>query len=243
MKVTYIKSLVPYLSFSIPIGIGTSAVCFLMRDGNIIKIYRESFLKKELFYNYDMKEHLTSINLLNNDSYIGPHELLIKDDKVVAYIYPFVKAKVIKKIDNNLQSENILKGYDKIYKDTKTISNQGFLLNDLHYKNILFNGNYYIIDLDKGKFLEQEYTDIFRKNITNINKIIINSIFGLKKIESLEFYDSELEKLYYNSLSGIEEYFYELIERLFYKNSNIKEVKKNNKIKVISKNLYYYNRF
>ena len=240
VKYTEIKSILPYLSFSIPIGVGTSAICFLMRDGNVLKLYINTYLKKELFYKYDMKSHLKYLNEISNDSYIGPNEVLIKDNQVVGYIYSYIKAKTLNKISNDINMKEILNAYQNLFDDTKEVSKNNFRIADLHNKNILYNSKFYIIDLDKGYQVDETNDNLFSKNICDINKNIIKSIFDLGFYEYMNFDDDKLEELYFKSLYDEPECFFELIEKLFSNCATKKEVKQNNKIRVYKKDPNYY---
>ena len=241
MKVTNIKSILPYINFSVPIGVGTSAICFLMKNGNVLKLYINTHLKYELFHKYDMEEHLIFLNKIKNDSYIGPEEILIKNDEVIGYIYPYVPGKVIKNLNNNIKLKSLINAYEKLYKDTILISNDSYKLQDLHQKNIIFNNNIYIIDVYKGYFDESNIDNLFIKNMGYINKTIINAIFNLKFFEYLKFRDDKLDELYYSSLYENPIIFYELLERLFYKDLNKKEVNQNTHIYIYEINPNYYN--
>lgn len=240
MKITEIKSILPYLVGAIPIGIGTTAICFLMPNGKVLKLYRNTYLKRELFYYNDMKQHLNFLNSISNDSYIGPEELLMKNDEVIGYIYTYINALELKRLRNNIKLNDIVKGYEKLYSDTISISNNKFRLKDLHQKNILFNGNYYVIDLDKGKLDERDSNEVFDSNIADINNVIINAIFDLKFFEYLAFYDDDLDELLYSSLYESHEDFYELLERLFFNDITKRKVKENTRIYIHKKDPDYY---
>ena len=240
MKTTEIKSILTYLVGAIPIGIGTTAICFLMPNGKVLKLYMNTYLKRELFYYHDMRKHLEFLNNISNESYIGPEELLIKNDEVIGYIYTYINGLELKRLKNNIRLNDIVKGYENLYNDTLKISNNKFRLNDLHQKNILFNGNYYVIDLDKGYVDNKDNKKIFDINITNINNNIINSIFDLNFFEHLSFYDDDLDKLFYSSLYENHEDFYELLEKLFYNGITKKDVKEKIRIYVHKKDPDYY---
>lgn len=240
MKVINIKSILPYISLSIPIGLGTSAVCFLMSNNKVLKLYINTYLKYELFHTFNMEEHLICLSKVSNDSYIGPEEILIKNNKVIGYIYSYVPGKVLKKLPDDIKLEHFIKAYEKLYKDTILISNKNYIIQDLHQKNIIFNNYFNVIDLDKGYLDGSNKEKIFIKNMASINKTIINSIFGLKFFEYLHFQDDKLDDLYNLSLYENSELFYELLERLFHNNLNKKEVKEKTKIYIHEKDPYYY---
>lgn len=216
MKKTAIVNLYPYLKGSYPIGIGTTGICYLMKDKRVLKIFLNTCGTEYLFSKYEnILDHFDQINTLKNDSYIVPEELLIKDKQCVAYIYDYIESRTLKYIKLNTKIDSLLYGYDKLYEDTKDISNKKFCLYDLHDKNILFNGNYKIIDLDKGTF-ENEMTEenIFKNNMNLINKIILYSLFRIKNDKIMDFYNIKLSESYkkniMNDYKGMKDFFKDL---------------------------------
>jgi len=225
MKITEVNNLYKYLIGAVPIGFGTTAVCFLMRNNKVLKVYYSISLKNIMMSKFEILDEI------GNDSYITPEEVLIKDNLCIAQIYPYIKAKTLNKINKNTISE-LLINYDKLKKDTKYVSDRNFLLGDLHRKNILFNGSYYVIDLDKG-YTEERYSEntIYSLNMRKINETILYSIFGIKSDRVVDFYNEDIKKSYCKSLSDLD-YFPELLE-LFAKYSESEDVK------VISKKIEY----
>jgi len=214
MKVTEIEGLSKYLIGSIPIGIGTTAMCFLMKDGNVIKIYYDEYLKKSMMSKIDFFEGLA------NDSFVAPLEFLIRNGKCIAQIYPYIKSHTLHNIKKSFTMSDIISGYDKLVIDTKIISYKSFILNDLHDKNILFNGSFNVIDLDKGRISEEIISEkIYLMNLRNINDVILYSLLGVKENEVIEFYDPKLQKIYNECFFEIES-FKKLLEQIKYLTNN-----------------------
>ena len=198
MKKTAIVSLYQYLKGSHIIGIGTTAVCYLMKDKRVLKLFINTANKKYLFDKYDnVVDHFEKINDLKNSTYIVPEEVLIKDKKCIGYIYGYINSKTLKNIRLNTKIDALIYGYDNLYEDTKEISSKKFHLFDVHDRNILFNGNYNIIDLDKGTFEDNiSEEQILKENMDLINKTIIYSLLRVKEYEIIKFYDVNLRDLY-----------------------------------------------
>lgn len=209
MKIIEVNNINKYLVGAIPIGVGTTAICFLIPNNKVIKIYHSPLMKKFVF------ENMHEFDCIGNDTYISPSEFLVKDNLCVAQIYDYVKAKTLHS-SNKLKISEIIKAYDKLYQDTIKISEKGFFLCDLHDKNILFNGNFYIIDLDKGYIDEEKMSYLFNINMRNINQVILYFIFKIKEYQILQFYDEKLNILYSKSLSEPYEFIYLLNEIMNY---------------------------
>lgn len=211
MKITVNPNLITYLLGSKPIGIGTTAICFLMPNGNVLKLYHNKYFQKE-FSQENYIAHFETLNKITNDTYIGPEELLIKEN-CLGYIYPYVLAKTLHKSVPILNSKYIIDKYPKLIEDTKNISDRNFLLNDLHDRNILIGSIINIIDLDRGEInnkLSKEH--ICNYNLAKINKIFIYSLFNVKDDELIDFSDNNIQELYSLSIGREPTVFPELLK-------------------------------
>lgn len=199
MKVTNIESVIPYLKGSRFIGIGYTAMCFLMNNGKVFKLYIETFSKKNLFECISNPiEHFSKINEIKNETYIAPDELLLKNGKVIGYLYDYINGKTLRRLNYSL--DLLINSYDKLIEDTYKISEQGFDLFDVHDKNILFDNKFRIIDLDKGEYKEYGTERIFNSNMSEINKTIIYNVFSEPRYKEIRFCDCDRKELYNQSL-------------------------------------------
>ena len=195
LKVTEVKSAYKLLKDTIPIGYGTTAICFLTRDNNVIKYYLPTPNKKEMFAKRNMLETLTFINSIQNNTYVGPEEVFMKDDEVIGYKYPYIEAPTIKNLSNNTTLFEIYNHYEELLKDTKDISDKHFRLHDVHYKNILFNNYYYVIDLDKGRE-DNERVNLLRHNTDLIKETMMEKLFLVRPWEVMFFEEEKLQEVY-----------------------------------------------
>jgi hypothetical protein len=219
MKITNVDNLSKYLYGSIPIGKGTTAISFLMPNGKVLKIYYKNELKTSIISKREI------FDKINNDSYIVPEELLIKDNKCIAQIYRYVKANTLHNIKSNFKVSDILKAYKKLIIDTKHISDNLFTLIDLHDKNILFDNSFYVIDLDRGFISDSlNKNQVFNLNMRKINEVILNSLFKVKDDYIIEFKDSDTQNLYANSMRRYDEF--ELLLEKFLTDTSDSSIKK-----------------
>ena len=190
--ITEVDNLEKYLKKSKFIGIGTTAKCYLMPDGNVIKIFRNTYNKRYLFSRNNIFNHFVKLCELDNDSFRAPHELLIKNDEIIGYIYPYVEASTFLFLSKNTKIKDILKNYKKLLIDTKEISDKNFKLFDTTNRNILFNDYIYVIDIDKGSFLDEEerkYLDLYKINISKIIDTFLRKVFGINNTDIYNFYN------------------------------------------------------
>ena len=181
----------------LPIGVGTTAECFLTKDGRTLKLYKNTVRKNYMFYLFDgMTEHLEELSKVSNFSFVGPVQIVLKDDKCAGYTYTYRKADTLDHLDYKIKIEDLIQNYRILEDDTAKISQTGFCLNDLHSANMLYNEYLYIIDLDMGTFYVKDPKDIFKKNMGQINETIIYGIFFLPSFYRMHFKDPDLQALY-----------------------------------------------
>lgn len=225
------------------IGSGATSNCFLLSDGTVLKIYKETKKKKKLFSYYSMLEHIKLLSTLKNESYITPIAVYMLDDEVVAYKAQYKKAKTLERINPNTKISSVLENLDYLMEDTYLISDKHFLLKDLHDRNMLFNGYFYIIDLDFGHIEENDTESINRSNNREIMEVLLKSLFNVKDYELLNIYDLEVFKLYniaiYKDYKNIYLFFHELQELLKEKELKVKSLRKHNNLITKEYDSYY----
>ena len=181
-----------------PIGVGTTAYCFLMPDNKVFKLFKKIYRESTLFQTNNMLQRLQDINTIQNDTYIGPDTVVLCNNEVIGYIYPLVEAKTFKRVNTNIKVIDILNNMDKLIEDTKDISDKGFYLVDMHYRNLLYDGSYYVIDLDKGHLVDYK-AGLYKTNMHAIYDTIFSHIFDIKPWEMIRFNRSYLDDLYYRT--------------------------------------------
>ncbi len=195
------------------IGAGKTSCCFLLKDGSVLKIYKNSSEKRELFQTRSMLEHIVLLSELKNESYITPKVVFTFQNEVIAYKIEYRPAKTLAKVNLLTKVQDFLLYLDKLIEDTYLIGENNFRLKDLHDKNILFNGYYYIIDLDFGK-KEETKENINRYNIQDIIKLLFYFLFDVKAYEIVKFDDPLLLELYHDTLYKKYTYIYSFFEAL-----------------------------
>ena len=182
----------------IPIGIGTTAICYEIPENKILKLYRNTYGKRMLFSNKDIIQHLKNISKLQNNTYIAPEEILVKGNECIGYIYNSIKGPTLYNINKKTKINDILFNYDNIVNDTKDISESYFHLGDLHDKNIIYSDGIKIIDLDRGYFYPHSSTFLY--NMLKINGVILDSLFNALDNQILIFTDDYVNYLYNESM-------------------------------------------
>lgn len=168
------------ISYPLPIGVGTTAKCYRSKDGDVIKVYRDNSDARFLLKTDNFEEKLAMMKDISNETFIGPRKLLYVDNKLAGYIYDYVRANDLERISKSTRLSSVFGHFDIVLDNLKRISNQNFILRDVHGRNILFNGNYHVIDLDRGVFEDYDPRTIYMKNSREVFATVIDQIYGLK---------------------------------------------------------------
>lgn len=209
---------------------GNTSRCFLLKDGKVLKIYKERKEKRNLFKKYNMLEHILLLSTLKNDSYIAPTSVYTYQNEVVAYTIEYHHANTLAKLNPNTKIEEVLKNLDKLIEDTYKIGDKKFRLYDLHDKNILFSLYFYIIDLDFGEIKDKSVEDINKYNIRDIIMLLMRVLFGIREYKLLNIYDLHLSKLYnqaiYDDYKNIYPFFESLKEAMKKDTLQVRDLKR-----------------
>ena len=183
-----------YLKNSKFIGVGTTAICFLMPNGKVAKIFYDMPGSSDFYI--DRFEKMSSYG---NDTFITPQELLIKDGKLIGYTYPYIDAKTLKFTSPFVKIDDFLSNYETYLKDAKSFSESLFVPSDLHGGNILYDhGKCFIIDLDRGR----TYNDpnlVYKMNAKRFMTSYMNKIFKANLDQLINFYNFYLQRDYVNT--------------------------------------------
>lgn len=180
------------------IGRGQTAICFLLNNGKVFKLFHDiDEVKNEI--KEDIISNFEDINSISNDTFIGPDTLIFKNGNLIGYTYDYLPGKTLKKLKNTLLVSDILNNYDYLIENTKDISDNKFILRDLHSRNILLGNHFHIIDLDRGeKTSEFDCKTSFKINTHAINEALVYALFNADKNKIIEFSDPLISDLFHN---------------------------------------------
>lgn len=171
---------------------GSQGQCYLdVSNNKVYKIFY-SFLDDEEYIEYNEEEVMKFKNV-KNDTYIFPEDILIVEEKIIGYISPYIRAKNLYKINPLLINlDELICNLDKIYRDSKIISEKGIVTYDVMY-NILYGQNgISVIDTDDYNYdlFDRDFDEILKINNRNLNFAIklflIESYFDEFVLQSRE---------------------------------------------------------
>ena len=245
MDIIEIESIKPYKKAR-RIGSGQYAVCYLNKDKEVFKCYKDHLYIRKAVVESNFKDKIIKMDILANDTYKAPKKILLQEGRIVGYICDYVEAKPLRKIKTSERISNMFKNYEQLITDTKDISSKKFLLSDIHECNILYkDGTYKMIDLDNGYFCSDAFTEeeIYRKNIRNIFAKILKKIFGINPHEIPFFYDKEFEMYLHSIDPGNIDEIYNLCEKFAElckkENPTLREIRKKTLEKKETDGYYY----
>lgn len=200
MERVYTDSIKKMLKFPLPIGIGTTARCYIGKDGNVIKLYKDNSDTRFLLKTDNYEEKLVEIGKVSNDTFIGPKKLLYVDNKLAGYIYEYIKGHELAHMRKSARLSQIFGSFEIVLDNIKKISDSHFILRDVHGKNILFNGDYHVIDLDRGVFEDYDPKTIYNRNTSEVFITLIDQIYGLKPWHDATYSRVNINKYKYDDV-------------------------------------------
>lgn len=225
MEVINSFSVLPYMIKSKPIGHGTTAICFKREDGNVFKCFKDIKWADERF-----KTRLPEMDGISNNSYIGPEKLLYVRGRIRGYFYPYVEGKPLSSVSSNIRLFELFKGYDTLLKDTKLISDKGFILQDVNSGNIILNDGIKIIDIDRGYFKDTSKEAIYINNAYDIFQTIFKYIYKASQVELIlpkeKIINDALSKMHPNDIDSVNEFLKLICDVCEYDNPKLKEIRK-----------------
>lgn len=148
---------------------GRSSTCYVLENGDILKIFNNPKRKEEIKkFKYFLE--------YSNNSFMFPKELVYDSKYFYGYVTGFINANTL---EDSFYKSSLVKLSShslKLERDIDLISQAGILVNDLHSKNILYDGaKLSVIDFDDYDINK----DINKTNISNQRdyKGVISNLF------------------------------------------------------------------
>ncbi|MEE3342850.1 MAG: hypothetical protein VZS44_02030 [Bacilli bacterium] len=167
------------------IGEGKEIVSYKI-DNNIIKIFHKD---RKSGLDIISREGLEKLTRLNLNCFNTPKELIYENGQVVGYIEDYIE-------DNFLNKELLKDNLDLLYEDIITLSENGFIINDIQYNYLSNNKTFKFIDMTSYNYfninnIKSEIgKETIKKKIINDNINTIN-IFLIGLFEYDAFHKGE----------------------------------------------------
>ncbi len=181
---------------------GTTASVYKMNNNEVLKVYRDTFRKRAIFSARDMNEILTRLSNIKLSSFVTPNDIYIdNNDNILGYSMDLVSGSKSNRIDPIIELKEIIKAVKKLDKDNKLLSEEKYLIRDLHERNMFYNINgYKVFDLDGGFFnLKEPSSNVYKINNAFLKRAVVKGLFGIPACNEINITDYDISDSYYES--------------------------------------------
>lgn len=194
MEKIQLKEVKRVLKSPIPFGAGDSARCYLCNNGQVFKKYKHNYEAEEVIDYKEFDSLLEDLNKLSTENIIGPKVLVYDGDKIAGYLYEYIKGKELKKISTNTKVSSLLHCYKELINNIDRFADKDILVHDTHDRNIIYDGGFHIIDLDKYNYNCRYGKDsLITLNRKEVFKAILGKIYRLDRIEKGVYHYREID--------------------------------------------------
>ena len=226
------------------IGSGVEAKCYKTIDNKVYKLYKDKKIIRKITEKTLFNSDLDNFAALTNFSIQTPEILLMKNDMIVGYTYPYIDGNTLSSINDKIKLLDYFKNYKRLLLDINKISSKGFYVRGIHNNNIIldYNNYYHIIDLDEGCFMMAACSDLlYNSNCHHISRSVINSLFNKDGFDEIFFSDDKLSRLYEKAYYGDIDNVNNLVDYIRFEccgeaNPKIASIRKNISVKSKRKN-------
>lgn len=157
---------------------GKNSKCYLLQTGEVFKQFKPAISPRDVekfkyFLNY------------KNESFFFPFEFLCDGKEFYGYISKRALGQTLNESFSSVNLEKLSTHSIKVEENIRHISEGGILIEDLHGKNAIYDGeSIKIIDTDDYKIVDDDIEKIKQKNLNAYKTMICNlfvSSLGLNK--------------------------------------------------------------
>ena len=200
-----------YVSLHYVNAIGIKELVYVNVDGKKIYKLNNGYKFKEFPENFRsmqdpdvkyMHDYLLAQSQIDLKTVVVPEMLVVDDNNLYGYLAPFVEGVEIKNIDPEFLITELLRIIQDIESDIRTLSREGWVMEDLHDQNLLISQELstgHIIDTDC--YIKTK-KDEYRRNMACVFDVIVYSI--LPRIQlSRAFKNKLIERYFYMGTVGL----------------------------------------
>lgn len=128
----------------LPNGSGGYGCCYIVDDETLYKrFHKQKDGSYPFAYNYFDKFYG-----LENDSFVFPKEIDVEGDYTIGYTMNYIHADTLEVLDFDFSINDFIIALDKLKEGLYEVTNQGIVVLDVNAKNMLYDGDFHIIDTD-----------------------------------------------------------------------------------------------
>lgn len=219
---------------------GTTAIVYRINSNEVMKLYIDSLRRDLVFKTRDMDSVLDRLSHIKLQSFVTPNDIYVDEsNNVLGYTMDYVRGQYTNRLDLDIYLSDLIEAVKRLDQDNKIISRENYLIQDLHEKNMKFDGNIFkIFDLDGGYFKVNGTSDeVYKANSRLLKKAIIKGLYGVTTIKEINSCDSQFMECYYDGT--LEETLDYIKAEIYSKCATINDARKVLRRKCITYDNYY----
>lgn len=144
----------------LPNGKGGFGRCYILDDKTL---YKKFFKQDNGKYPFEY-DHFDKFYGIESDSFVFPIEVETKGDYVLGYTMDYIHADTLELLDFDYSISDFIVALDKLKQGLYEITEQGIIISDVNAKNILYDGEFHVIDTDLYMTKDESYFDPYDHN-------------------------------------------------------------------------------
>lgn len=144
----------------LPNGEGGFGRCYIINNDTLYKkFYKQNDGKYPFSYDYFDK-----FIGVESDSFVFPNDVETRGDYTIGYTMDYIHADTLELLDFDFSIDDFITSLDKLREGLYEITEQGIVICDVNAKNMLYDGDFHVIDTDLYMTKDETYFDPEEKN-------------------------------------------------------------------------------
>ena len=198
----------------LPNGDGGYGSCYIL-DSNTL--YKKFHKMDDGTYPFEA-DHFDKFIGVESDSFVFPKNIDIEDNYAVGYTMDYIHANTLESIDFDFSINDFIVALDKLKEGIYKVTNSGIVVCDVNAKNILYDGEFHVIDTDLYMTADECDFDPYDVNEDYIASYLYSYITEEKcsyEMEMIRDYNYNLDELDKKirkkaDMESLKHYLYEL---------------------------------
>ena len=183
------------------LGEGSESTVYRYKD-EALKIHKDNFYQKRL-----TEEAAIKMSKISTKRILLPRKIIYDENgEYIGYTTPYQR-EYNKDLLKRITMEKFIEELKILREDTRIISNEGIMLEDVHQNNLLVGDGLYLCDPGLYKFTDINYEDLYSNNIIELNYLFTvllleTRVFDLtnKQADKLEDYFGATSRFFLEKL-------------------------------------------
>ena len=144
----------------LPNGKGGFGRCYIIDDNTL---YKKFFKQDNGKYPFEY-DHFDKFYGVKSDSFVFPRDIETKGDYTLGYTMDYIHADTLELLDFDYSISDFIVALDKLKQGLYEVTEQGIIISDVNAKNMLYDGEFHVIDTDLYMTKDESYIDPYDHN-------------------------------------------------------------------------------